>query len=109
MTDVLECKLVEINFFTDLPCHLCCGSTGGGDILCGAENGFRICEQCLRAGDLDAKLIVRAEQLECNAAELRSYVGRLKVPSYAKWHAAIQVADLEQEVTSTLGIPDDYF
>ena len=88
MSEVLEFKLVQTNVFTRWPCHLCGGCTEKVSILCEAENGFRICEQCLRAGDLDAKLIVHAEQLECNAAELRSYVGRLKVPSYAEWHAA---------------------
>jgi hypothetical protein len=110
MTEVLELKLVQTNFLTRWPCHLCDGCTEKVEILCEAENGFRVCERCLQeGGDLDAKLLARAEKFERdaahNAAELRSYVGRLKVPSYSEWCAAVQVANLEAEAEAMRPMP----
>ena len=53
------------------------------------EHGtVRVCEQCLQAGDIDARLEKTAAHLDAQAALTRKLIGRLQVPSYAEWKAA---------------------
>ena len=52
-----------------------------------------VCEFCLEAGDIDERLERRATRLEAAAAGTRALIGRLVVPSYAEWQAAVAAED----------------
>jgi hypothetical protein len=62
-------------------------------VLTECEDGFRICEKCLEAGDIDAGLKKRAEELDEEAQYVRNLIGRLKAPTYAEWQAAEKAAN----------------
>ena len=97
-------KLVETNFLTRWPCHVCGSCTEKVAILAEAENGLRVCESCLRAGDIDARLERHAAALEAEAAEVRKLIGRLVVPTYAEWQGA--VVDYDREMMRAIGMSD---
>jgi hypothetical protein len=94
---MIEMKLTTTNFYTRWPCHVCGGTTEKVNVLCEGhdarlagevrDNSVRVCEQCLRDGDIDGRLVRHAARLESKAAYLRTFIGRLKVPTYAEWQA----------------------
>lgn len=94
-------EFVRTNFYTRRTCHLCGGHTEKVDVLTevkqGAEEGLRVCEQCLRAGTeaVYAKMERHAAWLEQRAADVRGLVGRLELPSYAEWEAEMDKAGAE--------------
>jgi hypothetical protein len=51
------------------------------------QSVFRVCEQCLEAGDIDKRIAEHAALLEQRAQWLRSIVGQVRVPTYAEWSA----------------------
>jgi hypothetical protein len=48
----------------------------------------RVCESCLKSGDIDGRLKRHAEALESYAHFVRSQIGRLEVPRYREWEDA---------------------
>jgi hypothetical protein len=93
MSDSIEIKLVETNFYTRWPCTVCGGHTEKVPVLAEAKdtiNGgdIRICERCLECGDIDDELSRHADRLEAAAQEIRNLKGHLKVPSFQEWQAA---------------------
>jgi len=92
----IEIKLVVSGFLTRWPCHVCGGCTEKNAILCEAEIGhskLRVCEQCLRAGNIDERLEENARWLEDRATWIRELIGRLIVPTYAEWEEREYQAD----------------
>ena len=59
-----------------------------------SEDGtVRVCERCLKENAIDARLALYAKRLEAQAQEVRSLIGRLKVPTYEEWLAEEQRVD----------------
>ena len=92
----IEVELVETHFFTRWPCTVCGGCTEKVAILAegrqslsndGESRLVRVCEYCLQAGEIDARLELHARQIEAEAALLRDMIGRLQVPTYAEYLA----------------------
>jgi hypothetical protein len=87
--NTIEIKLVTTNVMTRWPCTVCGWHTEKVPILAESEDPsccIRVCEQCLEEGQIDARLTERAQQIP----ELRSLVGRLRVPTYEQWTAACE-------------------
>jgi hypothetical protein len=51
----------------------------------GLHEGLRVCEMCLKAGDIDARLAQYADELKEEAKATRALIGRVQVPSYSEW------------------------
>ncbi len=109
---MIEIKLTETNFFTRYPCTVCGGCTEKVAILAegtqqlsddGQYRTVRVCESCLEGGDglgIDAHLDLRAQQLEAEAALVRSMIGQLEAPTFAEWCKA----ERDHEVRSVMEI-----
>jgi hypothetical protein len=54
----------------------------------------RVCERCLEAGDINARLEKHAAHLDAQAGLVRKLIGQLKVPSYAEWQAREKRVDV---------------
>jgi hypothetical protein len=56
------------------------------------ESSVRCCEACLKAGQdqIDRRLRKQIWEHEHDAAYLRGLLGRVKVPAYAEWQAAVK-------------------
>lgn len=104
-TDPVVVVLTETNALVRWPCHVCGGCTEKYPVLAevqeGEHEGFRVCETCIKAGDFDSRLLASAERLEREAStsaerlerqasDLRLLVGRLRVPTYKEWAAAMR-------------------
>lgn len=89
MNEPIVVELVETNVFTRWPCHVCGDCTEKVAVLAevkdGEYAGLRVCETCIEAGDIDARLAAHADTIEARAASLRALIGRLQVPSFAEW------------------------
>lgn len=104
-TDVIQISLTETNFLTRWHCHVCGGRTEKDPILAEGSQAVgerhyrtvRVCDQCLKAADgsIDQRLELHARQLEAEAALTRELIGKLVVPTYAEWEAAIRQHDEE--------------
>ena len=67
---------------------------GGVNVLNESEDGaVRVCEHCLKGNAIDARLALHAQRLEAQAQEVRSLIGRLKVPTYEEWLSEEQRVD----------------
>jgi hypothetical protein len=84
-TGEIKIKLVRTNVFTRWPCSVCLGCTEKVEVLAEGPGGLRVCERCLKCGDIDGHLEQRAAALEQDAKETRALIGRLKVPTYDEW------------------------
>jgi hypothetical protein len=92
VVELVDCSTV----LTKWPCHVCGGSTGRVSVLAEAPGlGLRVCERCLEAGNIDDRLEAYAARLEANARETRALIGRLRVPTYAAWCAAMAAEGTE--------------
>lgn len=98
-TDPIIIKFERTNVFTRWHCHVCGGCTEKDAVLCegnGAKEGtIRVCPECLKAGNIDARLEETAQMYERWAAETRSLIGRLVVPTYEQWEEEMMAADLD--------------
>lgn len=87
-------ELVETNFLTRWPCHICGGCTEKEPILCevksGEYKGTRVCESCLKCGHFDDHIRAQIESLEKYAESLKSMIGRIQAPTYEQWEAAME-------------------
>lgn len=116
-TDTVRADLIEPYFQTRHPCSVCGGHTDKVAVVVqvvapnSKYNNFRVCETCLRAGDLDARMDQHANKLEAMAAALRALRGRLITPTFAEWkHAeelatALQYADADASFDEALTWP----
>lgn len=85
----ISVEMIATAGYFRLPCTVCGGWTEKNLVAAESrEARVRVCEACLEAGDIDARLLGRADALERRAAQLRTLVGRLKVPTFAEWQAA---------------------
>jgi hypothetical protein len=89
-------SLVEAGCLTRWPCHVCGGYTEKVSVLAEGEH-HRVCESCLQAGDIDARLERFAARLEAQAKDTRGLIGRLQVPTYEAWQAACDRYEAEAE------------
>jgi hypothetical protein len=102
MTDKIDIQLVETNVYTRWPCTVCGGCTEKVSVLAEERgvpkgSGIRVCETCLKAGNIDDRLEQHAKDREQQArdcvafaAELRGLKGRLVVPTYEAWQEAVR-------------------
>ena len=98
----IELKFERTNVFTRWPCTVCGGCTEKVPVLVEAKdtiNGgdIRVCEQCLKRGEVDDELRKHADQLVAHAQELRRLVGCLRVPTFEQWEAECERADMEAQ------------
>lgn len=84
----IKMELVETTVFTRWPCTICGGVTEKVPILCEGPGGMRVCEECLKTGNLDERLRGNIARHEAHIVQLRDLIGRLVVPSYGDWKAA---------------------
>ncbi len=106
--DTIDIELTPSNFLTRWYCHVCGGHTEKVPVLAEGElllptghshgEGYdcytvRVCEQCLQADEIDARLELTARQIEANVDFTRALIGKLRVPSYAEWKAAEEAED----------------
>jgi len=82
-------EFVRTNYFTRFPCHICGGCTEKVGILCevkdGPYKGWRVCEQCLKSGDVEKRLQENIKRTIEELLELSELAGRLVVPTYEQW------------------------
>jgi hypothetical protein len=100
----IEIKLTITRMLTRWPCHVCGGCTEKVSVLAESECGLRVCEQCLEAGDIDARLEAYAASLERCAAETRALIGRLRVPSFAEYgrfNERVRIAERAAEMCNS--------
>ena len=89
----IRAELVSTNFYTRWECHACGGNTEKvgtlTEVAHGEAEGFRICETCLEAGDVPARMLRHADELEAwaqkRAASLRDIAPRLQWPAWAEF------------------------
>jgi hypothetical protein len=97
-------QLIETNAFIRRPCGICTGETGRDTILCeGVEpdtgRNFVVCSDCLQAGNIDERLRRRAAHFDGMAAQARSIIGRVKVPSNQAYREAQETSALRIPIT----------
>ena len=89
----IRAELVQTNFHKRWECHACGGHTGKvgtlTEVAHGEAEGFRICETCLETGDVPARMLKHADELEDwakkRAASLRDIAPRLQWPAWAEF------------------------
>lgn len=104
----IKVGLVDKHFWTRWICTLCGDCTekvsivaegrqdlSSGDIHDGEHRIVRVCEYCLKAGEIDARLELGARQFEAQAQLLREMIGRLQVPTFAEWQARCEQQERE--------------
>jgi len=118
--DRIEFEFVQTNVYRRRPCTLCGGATDKVDILtearwpCGnilteALGGvLRVCESCLKAGNIDERLELRAQKLEAQAVGMRYLIGQLKMPSFEDWLAMSERANIAWCAQDETGSRDVY-
>jgi hypothetical protein len=86
----IKIELVRSDSLTRQSCNVCGGCTEKVAVWA-RGHGLQVCEFCLEAGAvaIDERLERHAAALEAGAAATRALIGRLVVPSYAEWQAAI--------------------
>ena len=97
--DAVVVELFGTNYYARHGCHICGGCTWKTGVLAevrtGTHQGFRACEDCLKAAEaqgppaIDARLRARADALDADAAELRALLGRLRLPSFTAYEAEL--------------------
>lgn len=99
MNEPIVVELVERCGYFRRGCHVCGGHTEKvtvlAEVVSGEYQGMRVCETCLKAGDIDARLAAHADTLEAQAALLREVIGRVKVPSFEDWERKAKQVDDE--------------
>ncbi len=105
MTDSspIEIKLVTTNVLTRWPCDVCGGHTEKVEVLAESHDGLRVCERCLKAGNIDERLEKFAAGLERCAANTRALIGRLRVPSFAEYTNFSERADVATHASYWIG------
>jgi hypothetical protein len=86
----IKIELVRSDSLTRHPCNVCGWYTEKVPVWA-RGHGLLVCEFCLEAGAvaIDERLERHAAALEATAAATRALIGRLVVPSYAEWQAAM--------------------
>jgi hypothetical protein len=92
-TGPVKIGFVRSGFLTRHPCHVCGGCTEKVSVLAEGPERFRVCETCLKEGDIDLRLAKHAAQLQAQADFISGLIGRLQVPSYEEWEEAQATED----------------
>lgn len=69
-------------------CHLCGKRRGGYPVRCETDDGFIICEECIREGNLDVRLDAHIQDLREAILLLEAMRCRIVVPTWAEWKQA---------------------
>ena len=100
-------KLVPTWFDARRPCHACGGYTDRVSVLAEVEEGdyrgFRVCETCLKEGNVAKRIKRHAAALEREARDLWDLADRLVVPDYEEWEREIKRLDDEHRHNHTRG------
>ena len=97
MSDEIETHFKTVKQHFHWPCSVCGGHTKGVNVLTQSLDGtVRVCEKCLKEGQIDERLAKHAQRLEEEALKTRSLIGRIKVPSYDEWLAEEQRVDAQR-------------
>ncbi len=76
MNTKIKINLVYSRFLTRWPCHVCGGCTDKVEVLAEGHDGdgdtIRVCETCLKAGNINARLEQHAKDLEVYATSRRT-------------------------------------
>src|SRR5450755_1815073 len=81
----IKIDLVWTNVHMCWPCSVCGGSTDKDSVLAEGPDGLRVCHDCMKDGDFDARLEAHIARKEEHAQFLRTLIGRLQVPTYQEW------------------------
>jgi hypothetical protein len=92
---MIELKLVRTNVFTRWECTVCGGYTNKDSVLIEACGYLRVCPLCLKTGNIDERLENHAAFVEGKAEYIRSFIGQLKLPTFAEWEVEEQKANDE--------------
>ena len=110
--DIIEFEFVQTNFYRRWPCTVCGGTTEKVNTLTEARwscgNTMRVCESCLKAGNIDERLEQYAEAMDARARAVRGLIGQLKVPSYTDWEAQEDRANIAHDAQDETGSGDVY-
>jgi transcription elongation factor Elf1 len=87
----IEIKIVPSPGYFRLGCTVCGGCTEKYPVCAkSADDDILVCENCLKAGDIDARLQQHVRDLDAYAAFVDSLIGRLRVPTFKQWEDAIK-------------------
>jgi hypothetical protein len=98
-TEKIKFQFVDESAYTGFPCNVCEGSTDNDIVLCevvtDGQNddlqwrfaGTRICESCLKHGDVDSILKTTAETQERTAKLKRELIGNVALPTAEEYGA----------------------
>ena len=89
--DMIDITLVPAGSAQRRCCTVCGGLTEKWvGVLAQSDDGIRVCENCLKAGDIDARLEQHVEDLKAYVQKVRSLIGRLRIRpiSNGRRHAA---------------------
>jgi len=93
MGDIIELKTFE-RHGTRQPC-ICGGYAEKFETVVRGD-GITVCRRCVKDGDFDKRLAERADQLETAARNIRSLIGRLKLPSAEEYIEASTLHEAEE-------------
>lgn len=100
---MIKAKLVPTHTLIRLLCTVCGSFAERAHIVAeaqvpceGGNNTVRVCDDCLKSGDIDAILARHADRMESGVRFLRCLIGKLRVPTHAEWEAANNQVELEQ-------------
>jgi ribosome-binding protein aMBF1 (putative translation factor) len=97
MADEIRTQFKAVKQHFHWPCSVCGGHTRGVNVLTESLDGtVRVCEKCLKDGQIDERLAMHAQRLEEEARKTHSLIGRLKVPSYEEWLAEERRVDAQR-------------
>ena len=97
MSDEIRTQFKAVKQHFHWPCSVCGGHTRSVNVLTESLDGtVRVCEHCLKDGQIDQRLATHAQRLEDEAQKTRSLIGRLKVPSYEEWLAEERRVDAQR-------------
>jgi ribosome-binding protein aMBF1 (putative translation factor) len=85
---MIELFLTEVNSPTRWLCTVCGGLTEKDQLVCENERvTILVCEQCLKDGQdkIDERLKARVAELRDDAADLKTLIGNLNLPTFEEW------------------------
>jgi hypothetical protein len=114
MNESIEKIVVELTRTPDLirwPCDACGGSTEKvpvlAEVIRGEHKGFRVCEECLKSGDVKAEISRHVERLGKGIAYLKGLLRcKWTLPTYDAWLHAVKRGDPEGFLESSYDSSD---
>jgi hypothetical protein len=97
MVDEIRTQFKAVKQHFHWPGSVCGGHTRGVNGLTESLDGtVRICERCLKDGQIDERLAKHAQHLEEEVRKTRSLIGRLQLPSHEDWLAKERRVDAQR-------------